>query len=127
MSRWRIGLRVGIPIVRNGFVPPINNQVVINFGGDLVFWPDYQDYAELILPVALQWDFYLASQWSVFAEAGLAVEWYPRGDPRTPGRPFDLCPGLAVGGRYHFDRGAGFPSLTLRLGFPTGLKFGVSS
>lgn len=121
-----VGLRVGIPLVRNGFIPSINNQVAINFGPDLVVWPDYRGTVDLVVPVALQWSFYLASHWSVFAEAGVAVEWFPPGDPRDPGHPFGFWPGLAVGGRYHFASGAGFPSLTLRLGFPTGLNFGVS-
>jgi opacity protein-like surface antigen len=124
------GFRVGIPIVQNGFVRTINNSVAINFGLDVLFWPGYGGYASLVSPVMLQWNFYLTGRLSVFGEAGVAFEFYPfdRGDCRFGGcgEYFWLWPGLAGGARYHFGGSAGFPTLTMRLGFPTGFNIGVS-
>ncbi len=125
-----VGIRVGIPIVRNGFISRINNQVAINFGADLLFWPYYNNNVNLIVPLALQWSFYLASAFSFFAEAGVGLEWFPNGDPARVGwwgTPWlGFWPGLAVGARIHFNNAARFPTLTLRAGFPTGFNVGIS-
>ncbi len=125
-----LGLRVGIPIIRNGFISRLNNQVNINFGGDLLFWPGYNAYVNLVVPVALQWSFYVAGVFSFFAEAGVALEWFPNADPARVawwGSPWvGFWPGLAAGARIHFGQNARFPTLTLRIGFPTGLNIGVS-
>jgi hypothetical protein len=125
-----VGLRLGIPIIRNGFISRLNNQVAINFGADLFFWPYYNSYVNLVIPVTLQWSFYLAGIFSFFAEAGVGLEWFPNGDPGHVGwwgTPWlGFWPGLAVGCRFHFGGNARFPALTLRAGFPSGFNVGVS-
>jgi len=126
------GFRVGIPIVRNGFVRSINNSVAINFGADFFWYPGYSgfgDYFAISSPVVAQWNFYLTGKWSVFGEAGVAFEFYPWDGPNCRGGGCDrfwVYPGLAAGARYHFRGGTTFPSLTMRLGFPTGFNIGVS-
>jgi hypothetical protein len=123
---YGLGVRFGIPIVSNGFVPSINNSVAISFGVD---WLHYDgcwyllactaDYFEF--PVALQWNFYVLQHLSVFGELGL-VPYHgflgdcPPGDV-CPARPIDtnVMPLLYLGGRYHFSEGV---ALTWRLGFP---------
>ena len=119
------GVRFGIPILKRGFISSINNNVAISFGVDLLNWPaaDY-GVTGVIIPVMLQWNFFLTPAWSVFWEVGFAPRiWFDRpghGDER-----FLPWPGLGIGARYHFRLG-NYPTLVLRLGFPTGLTVGVS-
>ena len=145
------GGRASIQIVKNGFIPTINNSVAIGFGLDFLSYsggavasrgtcvryapnpaPDPSpgvaappvcvevqqggsptNYA--VLPVVMQWNFYLTRKWSVFGEPGLAFYWDDYAWLRA-------SPVLYLGGRYHFsDR----TTLTLRLGYPT-FSLGVS-
>ncbi len=119
------GVRFGIPIVDQGFVTTINDNVLINFGADILNWPapDY-GVTGIIVPVMLQWNFFLSRDWSVFAEGGLAFQnWF---SPRIGGsETFFFWPGLSIGGRYYFNSG-NYPALLLRVGFPSGLTIGVS-
>jgi hypothetical protein len=134
---WLIGpgFRVGIPIVRNGFIPRINNSVAINFGLDLYWWPGWNYYGTAVAidsPVMMQWNFYLTPKWSVFGEAGVALEFYPTNGPNCYDYGhggcdhFWLWPGFSAGARFHPGGGTGFPTLTMRLGFPAGFTIGVS-
>ncbi|MBX2800193.1 MAG: hypothetical protein KTR31_21115 [Myxococcales bacterium] len=99
-----VGARYGIPIVPNGFVPPINNSVYINFGADLYFVGDVFGVGggnAIGIPVALQWNFYFSDQWSAYAEAGFnAFLWLGDGDFFRVGSQNLVT---AVGGRYHFS------------------------
>jgi hypothetical protein len=105
------GFRGTVVIVDNGFVKTINNSVGITFGADFFFRG-----STLLLPVAMQWNFWLSTHWSVFAEPGLAFA-----VNRDRGRDL-LHPILMVGGRYHFNEKV---SLTMRLGYP-GFTIGAS-
>jgi hypothetical protein len=98
-----VGARVGIPIVSNGFIPPLNNSVYINVGADAYFYT-----GSLIatgggvgigVPVALQWNFYFTEDWSAFAEAGVNVFL----DPNRTGSLVYPWLSTAIGGRYHFS------------------------
>lgn len=104
-SELGIGFRGTVNIVDNGFVKSINNNVGITFGGDVFF-----GNGTLVLPVAMQWNFWLSTHWSVFGEPGLALA-----ANRSPGREI-LHPAFSVGGRYHFNDKV---SLTMRLGYPS--------
>jgi hypothetical protein len=135
-----VGFRGTVEIVRNGFVKTINNSVGITFGFDWVHYP----YGELsgvcthftsgpngtlictevnggsgrdffYLPVAMQWNFWLARRWSVFGEPGLL--------PYFHGGRLDFSPiAFYAGGRYHFSDSV---ALTMRIGYPT-LSLGAS-
>ena len=135
-----LGGRVTIPIVQNGFVKSINNSVGISFGLD---WLRYggcysrgngrNDYgcgaSFLVLPVAMQWNFWLTPRWSVFGEPGLFIfhgiydEYCGNGLPGCgyPTRT-SVQPAFYLGGRFHFNDKV---SLTMRIGYPT-LSVGVS-
>src|SRR5580658_1316327 len=130
-----LGIRFGIPIVSNGFVPSINNSVAISFGGDWVHYGCYDnfngcsaDYLEF--PVTLQWNFYVSQHWSVFGEPGLYVyhaffndDCPVAGGPcLAPGAETSVLPAFYVGARYFFSDAI---SLTMRVGFPT-TSIGVS-
>ncbi len=108
-----LGFRGTIVVLKNGFVPSINNSIGVTFGAD---WVDKGVW----VPVAMQWNFWLSRNWSVFGEPGLA---FRLGDGLAGPHDDHLgWLGLWVGGRYHFtDR----VTLTLRVGRPT-LSVGVS-
>jgi hypothetical protein len=134
---YGVGVRFGIPIVRNGFVPQINNSVAINFGLDLVHYDAcYFDNVGcganyLLFPVALQWNFFFTHKWSAFGEGGLFLYKGWVSDDLCHGlgavgcsepSDFGALPMFAVGGRYHLTDDV---SLVLRVGYPT-ITFGVS-
>jgi hypothetical protein len=99
-----VGFRAVIPIIDNGFVSSINNSVGIGFGFDANPIRTGHHFA---VPVVVQWNFWLATHWSVFGEGGLAVV-FDNGDGK-------FGPVLYAGGRYHITKELAF---TLRLGVP---------
>ena len=136
-----VGARLSIPIVDNGFIKTINNSVAISFGLDWVRYSGcyYYDDRRLgygcgasyfLLPVAMQWNFWLTKNWSVFGEPGLYVYHGVFNDDYCDAR-FRGC-GYATrtsvdfafyaGGRFHFSDKV---ALTMRVGYPT-LSVGVS-
>ena len=137
-----LGFRGSIELVKNGFIPKLNNPVAIGFGVDYLRYDGWQgprgacqqfvtapsgvpvcvrtsrdiDHASyFFLPVVLQWNFWLHRNWSVFGEPGLALYFQ---DGQLELDPFVFY----AGGRYHLtDR----VTLTLRVGYPT-FSFGAS-
>lgn len=110
-----LGVRVDIPIVPEGLLQSVNDDLAVTVGADLLF-----DDGEVWvgIPVGLQWNFYIKREWSVFPELGLALL-FGEGHHDDVG----VEPLLAVGGRYHFSaRNA----LVLRIGWPIGLQFGIT-
>lgn len=124
-----LGFRGAIPLVRNGFIPSINNSVAIGFGMDFVHYGrgDYcinggelsncqrrqlGGFNEFYFPVVLQWNFFLSRSWSVFGEPGIALNYHGWDAHRA----VDVDPFIFfLGGRYHFsDR----VTLTMRIGYP---------
>ena len=131
-----VGFRGSIPIVDNGFVKTINNSVAISFGVDWLrydvdnwcrrFRPNrpvdcgFDDNFDIFwLPVAMQWNFFLSENWSVFGEPGLALR--INDDHFDDDVNLDFV--LYAGGRFHFSDKV---SLTMRLGWPSALSVGVS-
>jgi hypothetical protein len=125
-----LGFRGSIPIVKNGFVPKINNSVAIGFGLDFAHygradWCNHYDnnghcddlghgdsFTEFWFPVVLQWNFFLSRNWSVFGEPGVALNYHAWDAPHA----FDIAPvALFVGGRWHFSDKI---TLTMRIGYP---------
>lgn len=137
------GLRASIPIVRNGFIPTLNNMVAITFGADWLYFNGCYYYGNtcggghnFYFPVGLQWNFYVAKQWSVFGEPG-AAPYYAAfdsacdtiADPKARGicqsyepNHFSVIPFFSVGARLHFNEHV---TLTMRVGYPI-LGVGVS-
>lgn len=145
-NRWAsngvgLGGRFSIPVVKNGFVPTINNSVAISFGldylrysgcygtGTLFKYANCTGAGFLLLPVAMQWNFWLSPKWSVFGEPGLYIYHGVYDDPcdglgaicSSPSRTgVDVL--FHAGGRFHFNDTV---ALTMRVGYPT-LSVGVS-
>jgi hypothetical protein len=132
---WGVGVRGTVQLVKNGFIPKLNNSVGIGFGLDYLRYDGWQgprgacqqftpgpagvpicvrtssiDHVNYFyVPVVMQWNFWLHKKWSVFGEPGLAL--YVQ-DGRFEFTPFVLY----VGGRYQLtDR----ITLTMRIGYPT--------
>ncbi len=72
-----LGARFYVPIVHNGFIPPVNDEFGIEFGAD--FWgaivPSYF-YANVDLPVDVKWNFHITDRFAAYAKAGLALQFY---------------------------------------------------
>ena len=122
----------------------INNSVGIGFGLDWVHYNGCYHWRSpnglcsnldnLWFPVVMQWNFFLSTHWSVFAEPGLALHYSSWGDGCVSGNYVDVGGGtryvdcgnapnrlgvdpfvLFVGGRYHFTEQV---ALTMRIGWP---------
>lgn len=121
-----VGFRGTIPVVDNGFVSSINNNVGIGFGLDWVSYRRYYDcdgrgfncddgrFTRFWIPVVMQWNFFLSQNWSLFGEPG--------GTFHLTDDDIDLDPVIFIGARWHFSQTA---TLTMRLGYPT-FSLGVS-
>jgi hypothetical protein len=115
------GFRGTVVLVDNGFVSSINNSVGIGFGLDWVFYG--HGATDVMLPLVLQWNFWLHPDWSVFGEPGVTLHLRGGNGDRAA---FDVF-SFYGGGRYHFNESV---SLTLRVGAPiirdTAVSVGVS-
>jgi len=149
---YGLGGRFSIPLMKNGFISSINNNVAIGFGLDWAHFSgcyyayyagpygyDCPSFNTFVIPVVMQWNFFLSTHWSVFGEPGLAIEYATYGDcpgyfvdPNGVRRnyPCGAAPShttvdpfvLFIGGRFHFSESA---SLTMRVGWPY-FSIGVS-
>jgi hypothetical protein len=137
-----LGFRASIPILDNGPIDTINNNMAITFGLD---WsradhtcgdPRRVGFGDcrvdsFWLPVALQWNFFLTDIISVFGEPGLALVhhrwnnwercWAP-GYCDADGSDTRLRPVLWGGARFLLSDRIG---VTVRLGYPS-ITAGVS-
>ncbi len=70
-NAWRgnfgAGVRATFPLIGNGPIPSINNNLGIGVGADFFVF----NGAALFVPVVGQWNFFLLSHFSLFLEAGL--------------------------------------------------------
>jgi hypothetical protein len=94
--------------IANGFVKNINDSVGIGVGIDVT------TDGHALVPVVMQWNFWLSTHWSVFGEPGLAIG--------AGGASPNVWPAVFVGGRFHFTERI---ALTMRLGYPA-FSVGVS-
>lgn len=124
------GVRFGIPIVHNGFIPKLNNAVYINFGGDFYFIDAHRIPGHsrgyrpgLGFPVAMCWEFYFSERWSAFGEVGVNImldPWLLAGEGMHAHPAHWVL--AAVGGRFKFNDSV---ALVLRVGSPYAV-FGVT-
>ncbi len=102
------GIRFGIPLMHNGPIDTINNNIAISFGLQ-TFFP-YEGNVLMSAPAAFQWNFYFTDIISVLGEVGLQTNIWT-----GPGRTFDLTPLVQGGGRFQF----GTIGVIVRIGYPT--------
>ena len=118
------GARYTINLVKNGFIKNLNNSFGLGFGVDIFANVPALYYSSwgmsILVPVVVQWAFYLTEEWTVFGEAGLAL-WFRVVGQRTNSRAvgiggvFDPFVAAGVGGMWHFSKSM---ALIIRLTFP---------
>ncbi len=127
------GLRIGVPLV-GGHLGRVPDNLALSFGADILHYDNCYFANDcganyLMVPVAAQWNLFVARRVSVFGEAGafLYKGWFDECGPDNSGcsapSDFGVLPTIAVGARFHIGR---FSALTLRVGYPTttlGLSF----
>ncbi len=148
---WGLGLRAAVPIMHQGPISKINNNMAIGFGLDWASYGHCNDgyYGAHVdkyglnwngrdcsvnavhVPVVLQWNFYITDIITAFGEPGFGVRhtWvsgdYPCGNGnvcRDSNSYTDLVPYFSVGAKFMFGRAAG---LMVRVGYPTTTVGGV--
>ena len=103
------GFRGTFVVLDNGFVKTINNSIGIGVGLDWIFYGHHQ--SDVMIPLVMQWNFWLHPKWSVFGEPGFQMHIRTnKGDDVV----FDAFT-MYGGGRFHFNDSI---ALTLRLGAP---------
>jgi hypothetical protein len=133
-----LGARFDVPLMHQGPISTINNNMALGFGLDFVHyqdcdgesWTGTRDYVYdcsgngLFIPFVLQWNFYITDLITVFGEPGIGIRysWLPvdaawAGNPRGSNTDSDLdaLPVLETGAKFMFGKTAG---LTVRLGYP---------
>ena len=101
------GVRIAIPILHNGPIDSINNNIAISFGGDLTF---DDGFMWINVPGAFQWNFYFTEVISVLGEVGLEVD---VATCRSCG--LSANPLFQLGGRFQWDK----LGVIVRLGYPS--------
>jgi hypothetical protein len=77
------GLRVGIPLAHEGFIPSINDGVFLEPGVHFLYWDDFDDNRTgVMFPILMRWDFYLTRAWTVFGTAGVVFSFFTDDDDR---------------------------------------------
>jgi hypothetical protein len=104
-----LGMRATFNVADHGFIRRLNDSVGVGVGADF----GISGRNRLIIPVAMQWNFWFTPEWSAFGEPGLALRLDDKPRPH---------PHIAVGGRLNFNDSL---ALTLRLGWPV-TSLGVS-
>jgi len=113
------GFRGTFTVLDNGFINTINNSIGVGVGLDFLFYDhdcppqaNCKTPTNVIVPVVMQWNFWLHDKWSVFGEPGVAFHFRS-----NTGDNFDFNPFVIyAGGRFHFSDKV---TLTMRLGAPT--------
>ena len=127
------GFRASIPILQDGPVSSINNNLAISFGLDWAYFPSCRAYGDRCsehdfwVPVTVQWNFFLTSVVSLFPEFGLgfrdAVFDYDACDGRgCRSSSLEVHPVLWFGARFTLARNF---AIVTRLGTPS-LQLGAA-
>jgi hypothetical protein len=105
-----VGVRGSIPVLFNGFIPQLNNSVAITFGFDKDPVAKGRSY---YMPVALQWNFWIAPIFSVAGEPGLLFEFADK---------VRVYPQVWGGARLHFTETV---ALMARVSLPEAPAFSI--
>lgn len=124
------GLRFEIPIVPDGFIAGVDDELALSPGFELLFIHAgaQASQAAPITLMTVQWSFWLSEMWSVFAEVGGALIFANWGPVHHRHRFYDghtdvgFTPVFNIGGRLHLSPTI---ALLMRVGWPMGGEFGV--
>jgi len=112
------GLRVDLPVVREGLIDVAEDDLRITLGAEVLWYWSQDDQIGFYPLAALQWNFYLNEQWSVFPEVGFVLMF-----PRPHFWRTFIAPLVSLGARYHFSPRNAF---LVRVSWPHGLQLGVT-
>ncbi len=128
-----VGFRIDIPIVPNGVLRNVDDEMSISPGADLFvfrYWGHYRDELTLLPQVLWQWTFYLSDKWSIFPEAGVGIWFGNHGHHYHRHDRYDqnhdhywVDPIVGFGARYHFGSRV---ALLMRASWPVGLQIGLN-
>ena len=109
------GANFYIPLVKDGFIPPVNDEFGIDFGADLVFFFYYAPFS-ITLPVCALWTFHITDKFSAYVKLGVSLKIHP-------GWAFPVYPDFVsmVGLNFMLSKSFG---LRAEAGYP-GLRLGV--
>lgn len=118
-----VGFRADIPIVRDGLISGVRDDLSLSLGAELMWWYRHEYNGFGVLPIAaLQWNFYVSDHWDIFPELGVTFIFGP-GEWNDKYFPGYALPFIGVGARYHFSpRNA----LLMRVNFPAGFQVGIT-
>ncbi|MFZ5440158.1 MAG: hypothetical protein ACOZQL_09130 [Myxococcota bacterium] len=111
-----VGATFYIPIVKNGFIPPVNDEFGIDFGADATLHFGYSNIFSLSVPVSVLWTFHITDKFAAFAKLGVALRIWPGWLT-----PVYASPVSVVGINYMFSKSFG---IRAEVGYPM-VKFGV--
>ncbi len=110
------GAALYIPLVANGFIPPLNDEFGLDLGIDAVGYFGYVNPFALYIPVGVMWKFHLLQQLEVYVKAGFMPRlWFGHASFFWP----DFY--TAVGANWMLSKSFG---LKLEVGYP-GVRFGI--
>jgi|APLak6261674355_1056100.scaffolds.fasta_scaffold06306_1 hypothetical protein len=112
-----VGALFYIPLVKDGFIPPVNDEFGIDFGADIILHLGYTNPFDLIIPVSVLWKFHFTDKFAAYVKAGLALRIWP--GYLYPVRPDGVG---AVGLDWMFSKSIG---LRAEVGYP-GIKIGLN-
>lgn len=127
-SVFGVGARVEFALVPDGFIGgDVHDELALSVGADAFFAelnPDYYSGGAYFVPIAaLQWNFYIGDDWSIFPEAGVVFYVAADGNGWNGHESIYLGPDLGIGFRYHF---ASRNALLVRASSPGGLQVGLT-
>ncbi len=68
-----VSARFYIPILHDGFIPPVNDSFGIEFGGDVAAYTGPNGLFFLGIPAEARWDFHFLPQFQAYVKAGLGL------------------------------------------------------
>jgi hypothetical protein len=105
-----------IPLVKDGFIPPLNDEFGLDFGADLNFFFGYFAPVSITIPVCALWTFHITDKFSAYAKVGIALKIHP-------GYTYPVFPDWVsvLGANYMFSKSFG---VRAEAGYP-GIKLGI--
>ncbi len=115
-----VGVRLEVPLAPSGILTEVDDELALSFGAELFYFYGPRAGPGVYPIVALQWNFFVGSNVSLFPELGVAFLFGPGRDAYWG---TFVAPFFGLGFRYHFNaRNA----LLLRVSWPAGLQVGVT-
>ncbi len=119
-----LGVRYYIPILKDGFLPPANDEFGIEFGGDFaVFGWSGGAFFGVSVPVEVLWDFHFFASFDAYFKLGIALAIGFGNYGAIPYAPFGAYAVSALGLRVKitellsFRAEFGYPWVKVGLGF----------